>query len=150
MKAEKMIRIIEPIDIEINGITLLSIEEYEACKYIIPNINFWWWLRSPGYSSINAANVSNVGNVSDFGNYVNYDDRAVRPALIYESSNLQIGDKIKIVGYNWTVISDSMILCDDVVGFTYFRKDWRANDANDYEKSDIKKWLNDWWKERIK
>ncbi len=41
----------------------------------------WWWLRSPGISSINAAFVDTDGSVIVNGFLVNYDDHAVRPAL---------------------------------------------------------------------
>ncbi|MCL2080095.1 MAG: DUF6273 domain-containing protein [Oscillospiraceae bacterium] len=41
----------------------------------------WWWLRSPGNNSNNAANVNNDGNVNVNGNNVNNDNNGVRPAL---------------------------------------------------------------------
>lgn len=149
MKAYKKIVKWEDVDIEIKDITLLSTEAYEACKDIVPNIA-QWWLRSPGNNCITAASVDCDGNIYYIGRSVYGGDRAVRPALIFKSSNFQIGDKIKVVGYDWTVISDNMMLCDDVIGHTYFRKDWRAEDANVYEKSDIKKWLEKWLKEMEK
>lgn len=43
--------------------------------------NGWWWLRSPGNNSNNAANVNNNGNVNRSGNNVNNNDAVVRPAL---------------------------------------------------------------------
>ena len=39
----------------------------------------WWWLRSPGYSSLEAADVGIA--VSDFGNYVHSSDYCVRPCV---------------------------------------------------------------------
>ena len=41
----------------------------------------WWWLRSLGLNSINAANVDTYGSVYVFGNYVDHDYGSVRPAL---------------------------------------------------------------------
>lgn len=41
----------------------------------------WWWLRSPGYYSSNAADVRNSGSVSDYGPSVDDDNGCVRPAL---------------------------------------------------------------------
>ena|GEM_PF-5846270 len=41
----------------------------------------WWWLRSPGNNTNNAANVNNDGNVNVNGNNVNNDNGGVRPAL---------------------------------------------------------------------
>ena len=150
MKVEKIITTIIPLEVEIKDITLLSIDEYEACKNTVPSVDGWWWLRSPGYYSNSAASVDRGGGVDDDGNYVDYDHYAVRPALVYESNYLQFEDKVKILNYTWTVISKNILLCDDIVGYTCFREDWRVDDANDYEKSDIKKWLENWWKERVK
>ena len=41
----------------------------------------WWWLRSLGTDSDNAAHVRSDGFIDDFGNAVFYSDGAVRPAL---------------------------------------------------------------------
>ena len=43
--------------------------------------NCWWWLRSPGNDSTDAAIVNNVGFVNLIGYCVYYDGGAVRPAL---------------------------------------------------------------------
>lgn len=53
-----------------------------------------------------------------------------------------------LAGYTWTVISDKYILCDRIVEKTPFRQDWEAPDANVYEKSDIKRWLENWAQEK--
>ena len=39
----------------------------------------WWWLRSPGNNSNNAACVRPDGGVNDNGNNVNNDNVGVRP-----------------------------------------------------------------------
>ena len=44
------------------------------------NDNCWWWLRSPGYDSCDAAGVQRGGAVFDIG-YDSYDSGAVRPAM---------------------------------------------------------------------
>ena len=41
----------------------------------------WWWLRSPGNDSSNAAFVNDDGSVDYDGNHVNSDSGGVRPAL---------------------------------------------------------------------
>lgn len=43
--------------------------------------NFWWWLRSPGYTQYTAAGVYYFGGVFERGDYVHDDRAAVRPAL---------------------------------------------------------------------
>jgi len=54
---------------------------YAQGAYKASNGNCWWWLRSPGNNSNNAANVNNDGSVNNNGNNVNNDNDAVRPAL---------------------------------------------------------------------
>jgi len=54
---------------------------YAQGAYKASNGNCWWWLRSPGYYSNDAAIVNTDGSVSDRGLYVSYDRDAVRPAL---------------------------------------------------------------------
>ena len=81
------------------------------------------------------------------GDYVHSDGICVRPALRIlnlASYNLHAKDTIRLAGKRWTVISDDLILCDEIVGNCAFRDDYEAPDANDYEKSDVKKWLENW------
>ena len=149
IKAEKIIKTTEPIDIEIKGITLLSIEEYERYHDLIPLHASYWWLRSPySYDSDCAGFVDDYGIIDH--RYVGDSGVGVSPALIcnLKSLNLKPRDIINFTGYIWTVISDKYIQCDDIIGETAFREDWKATDANDYEKSDVKKWLENWAKEQ--
>ena len=53
-----------------------SVSQYEPTAG-----NGLWWLRSPGYSTYDAALVGLDGRVHFFGNYVDVDAYAVRPAL---------------------------------------------------------------------
>lgn len=150
MKIEKIITTTIPLEIEIKDITLLSIDEYEACKNTVPLVDDWWWLRSPGNYCNNVTYVDYDGYVNIYGRRANFGFCGVRPALIFESNYLQFEDKVKILNYTWTVISNNMMLCDDVVGQTCFNKDYETDNTNNYEKSDIKVWLHKWWKERAK
>ena len=54
---------------------------YAQGAYKANNGNCWWWLRSPGCDSLDAACVYNVGSVYYLANGVDSDDNAVRPAL---------------------------------------------------------------------
>ena len=137
----------ENIDLKIDEITLLSKEEYIKLKDVIPIFRGCWWLRSPGDRGDVAAFVyGEYGSVFEAGCRVT-EVFGVRPALQIKnlsSLNLKIGDKASLFGRQWTVISDSLVLCDAVIGETCFRKDDSAPDANDYEHSDIKQWLENW------
>lgn len=74
----------------------------------------------------------------------------VRPALQIlnpESSNLNPGDQLEVVGHGWTVLNGGLALCNEIIGRTQFRKDWEAPDANVYERSDVKRYVEEWAKE---
>lgn len=145
MKIEKYIT--TPIEAQFDGLTLLSKEEYNENKERINLINncWWWWLRSPGKYTHDASGVSGDGSIGDRN--VNNAYGSIRPALILnpESSNLKIGDKFKFYNHNWTVISTQYALCDEAFYETQFRKNWAAEDANIYEVSDIKKYIDVEW-----
>ena len=138
-------------ELKIDGITLLSIEEYEACREYIPPLNDLWWLRSPGRKMVHdAVNVA-YGLVDGYGLNVE-SDLAVRPALKItdiKSAKLKLGGKFDLFGYTWTVISDSLALCDSSIGRFHFRSYWRAEDANDYEASNVKKYVEGWLAEQM-
>ena len=149
--------------LEITGATLLSVEEARQLDEKILKAPDVWWLRSRGDNDRSAACVYEDGSVIDYGRDV-WHSFGVRPALQLsnlEESGLQIGDKFtlhssgtsKLIGdYNFTVISDKYALCDKIVWRSIFREDWEAweeKDANNYEASDVKKFVDDWFS-RIK
>ena len=147
-ECEKIITTTESIDLNINGITLLSTEEAIKLPINIRISEYPWWLRSPGEYDTYAAIVS-VDGEDVFSDGISVDEEfGVRPALKIsnlESCNLQIGDIIIMFNYTWTVISNNLILCDKIVGKCKFRENWKAKDANNYEASDVKKWLEKWY-----
>ena len=126
---------------DVKDVMLLSKEEYSEFKENIPKIFCWWWLRSPGTHSYDAAYVRHDGAVYSYGHYVISAPVCVRPALIgdFKSSNLKIKDKFWYKNYIYTVISDDMAICDFTVGKTYFDEM-----SNNYETSNIKKWVDNW------
>ena len=149
MEIMKHVVIKESQDIQIKEVTLLSREEYNANIDLIPPANGWWWLRSPGSRQYYAAFVDICGSLNYYS-YVSDDRGGVRPALriCNPYSSLVPGDKFDLAGHVWTVISDELALCDESIGETSFRFDTNASDANIYEKSDIRIWLENWAKEK--
>lgn len=133
-----------PVNIDITDITLLSIEEYEVAKDNIPSVDGWWWLRSPNCFSLYATCVRPGGGVNGNGHIVNGYYIGVRPAIRInpKSVDLQIGDKVRLKGFTWTYVSEGILLCDSIITQMPFRKDWKAEDANRYEASDIKAYLD--------
>ena len=132
----------------ITGATLLSVEEARQLDKETLRASGGWWLRSPGdYANLAAFVYGDVGHVSDYGRSV---DRAfgVRPALeISKSSGYKIGESVDFGGHSFTIISDTHALCDDIIGECAFRKDFKAKDVNEYEASDIKRYVETWFEE---
>lgn len=135
---------------DIAEVTLLSKEEFEQYEDVIQKSaywSYWWWLRSPdAHSACSAAMVNNFGYV-DY-EFVHNTAGRIRPVLRIPNlrySNFKIGDRFGFIDNNiWTVISDELALCDNTIGRTCFRANWEAPDANDYNVSNIKYWLEEW------
>lgn len=125
---------------KIKGFTLLSKEEYEACKDIIPKKDCSWWLRSVSkYYSENAAYIHHDGTLQFYridGNY------GVAPALICDH-HLPRGSKVEFADHKWTVISEDMIFCDDVIGYFPFNQKRKA--GNSYKNSSVKAYVKGWF-----
>lgn len=150
MIAEKIITTTQKIDVDVIGITLLSAEEVKKVDKRTISVDESWWLRSPGSGDYYAMCVFDAGFIDGNGFDV-YDELGVRPSLQIsdlESFNLRIGDRFALAGEQWVVISKDKALCDRIIGKAPFRKNLKAPDANDYEKSDVKIWLENWALER--
>lgn len=126
---------------------LLDIREVKKVPVNIRSYSGEWWLRSPGDRSFRVAFVLHGGEVEKSGFLVYTNSCAVRPALHIsnlDSFNLQIyKDSIKVFDKYWVYIGNNkVLLMGEPVTKMAFRQDWKAEDANVYEKSDIKKYLN--------
>ena len=140
MLADKYIK--QQIEIEIDGITLLSLEEAQQVPVEKLAIGCWWWLRSPGNDRYYAADVSFDGRVNSNGYNVHITDDVVRPALKIsnqESANLEIGDRFDALGYTWTYVLDGLALCDTSIGKHRF-----DSISNCWKTSELKQWLENW------
>ena len=134
-------------NIKVVGITLLSKEEYAESKDLISPAYTRWWLRSPGIAKDCATSVT-YDNSIDSTFLVDSVGNLVRPVLILnpEFSNLKPGDKITFKQCIWTVLRNNLALCDQFIGRSPFRKDYKADDANNYEYSDVKQFVDKWAK----
>ena len=158
---ETLIQEPSPLDY-VTGITVLSADEtlnllsggkrFEYRKCLYKGEPCPWWLRDPGHYENFAAFVEENGTIREWGRPVNGEmlgeNTCVRPALTLsniESSGISEGDTFKFHGYTFTVISNEYALCDEAIANIMFRMDSEAEDANVYEKSDIKKFLDDWY-----
>ena len=66
---------------------------------------------------------------------------------LYQNT-LPIGEIFIKGDVEWVVISKYLAISKDLIGKQPFRKDYRADDANVYKKSDIKKFIEEWASER--
>lgn len=155
MNVEKIVTKSETKKLDFTKITPLSIEEFRSLKDKIPPtkekigiLPDCWWLRSPGDDAFRAAIVYGTYNHADATGFNVDGEYGVRPALcISNLESLQVGDKFELAKHHWTIISDKYALCDDIIGESPFRKNYKAKNANDYEASDVKQYLETWAKE---
>lgn len=125
-------------------INLLSAEEYEKYRDRIPHINCWWWLQSPGCSSDRAATVHSDGSVLYDGYFVDRSNGAVYPALkISDYRKYEIGKRVVLYSFPWIIIDEGLAIAEVPIAFHKFDAK-----SNDYENSEIKKFLNDWFERR--
>ena len=144
--------ILSRIDNNIKGITALSVEEYEKYWNKISPVEESWWLCSPGCSADRVACVfGESGDVYVYGFFV-YREFGVRPALQIsnpESMNLESGDVFSFGGQTFTYLGEGLALCDDIIGKCVFQEAYKAPDANDYEKSDVKAYMEKWLEKQL-
>lgn len=138
----------KPEKYDIEEITLLSMEE----AYRVPDRvsmledESWWWLQTPGEDDGSVAVVGKDGWVYENGEPVTNTSGQVRPALRISnlaSFGVRIYDTITIFDVDWIVIDRDLVLLDGVLGHRRFD----AYD-NDYEISEIRKYLEDWLKDQ--
>lgn len=148
MKVRRDMNKINDIDkVNIKGIKLLNFNEYKGLIGKIPFTDSYWWLNTPNNKPYEVGYINTAGALEYQGVSNHF---GVRPALICElAEGVKQGDKLQIAGHNWTVISDTLIHCDEVIGHTPFREDFFAEDANNYETSDIKQWVDNWYQQEI-
>ena len=132
--------------LRIIGVTLPSIDEAKQLPLELRFYKDWWWLRSAGSYSNFAAVVRNDGSLSAAGNTVDASN-AVRPVLQIDikSSIFKVGDTFIFGGKYFDIITDEFAFCQTDIGTCAFREDWEAEDANTYEKSDAKKFVDEWF-----
>lgn len=136
-------------DLEIVGATLLSVEEAKLLPENLRRDSHDWWLRSPGCYSDFADYVYADGSVYCGGGSVRSSSGAVRPALIirnFKSSNLKIGDVILFDDREFEIISNMLAFCKTDIGYQCFNSNDKREDANIYETSEIKKFVDHWFK----
>ena len=138
----------------IEGITLLSADE--ALHLLVKSqrtYKGWWWTRTPGLYEVEIVDVGYGGTIHRDGSNPGLDETFVRPALkiadIYDYG-LDIGDEFMFGNKRFVIVSENLAFCLEDIGTCAFRNDYTAPDANVYEKSDVKKYTDGWFKEALK
>lgn len=148
MKVKDITRcIIKESDLDILGATLLTKEEAEQLPERLKKYDDWWWLKSPSRYSDGAMYVSTSCCISYKGVL---SVGKVRPVLVIsslESSGLKIGDTFNFRDKKFEIISNDKAFCLGDIGHCAFRQ---GLGFNVYEKSSIKRYVDEWFKESIK
>ena len=148
MWVDELVTLKVPKKIQITNVTLLSKEEYGKYRNTIPRWYTWWWLRSPcRYVETDADQVQSTMLVNSEPVWMS---ASVRPVLVFSDilSTLKVGDKLEVAGKTWTIIENGLALCDNSIGFKPFKENHKVKSANVYEKSDVKKYIDNWVKEQ--
>lgn len=145
-KARGIRRKITMTKIDVKDITLLTLAEYEAYKEYIPrSFDGAWWLRTPAKKPKYAKKPHMC--VVD---WTLVDTRpiaescGVRPAMVFEADQIEVGDNFELLDWGWTVIADGLAICDQVVYNSAFQGVWNEADADCYETSHVKNYLDRW------
>ena len=144
MNVDKIVTSTTTISLNVTGITLLSVEEYYTNKAVIPVVDGSWWLRlTGGYVDFSAYAYERT-QVEEDGRQAGENELGVRPVLVVSGDSLAAGDKIIFRDMTWTKVCTGVILCDEIIDYMMFREDLTAMDANIYEASDVKDYLEEW------
>ena len=132
----------EEIEAVVTDISLLTLEEAKALPENIRQYRGWWWLRTPGDERFTVAFVYNGGSVNSYGTDIGYNYNCVRPVLTIadlDFFDLEVGDTLAIQNKRYIYIGDNRVIYNGEL--VYHRFD---EDSNDYEKSEIKKIVDNW------
>ena len=135
------------ISIKLKDVTIPSGEEIERWTSRIPSENKWYWLRSADKEQGIAGIAGKNNKINAYGDDVD-NKNGVRPLLLFDTEDCDLisGAKITKNEVVYTVISSGVMIADKIVGTTYFNSAKDSEVSNDYSKSDVKKWLDDWAK----
>ncbi|MBR3580409.1 MAG: hypothetical protein IKN95_05355, partial [Lachnospiraceae bacterium] len=133
------------ISIKVNEITLPSKDEIEKWSEFIPSENKWYWLRTSGKEP-GVADIAGKNNkINGYGDEVD-NKNGVRPLVMFDTDGFEPMPGAKLIKneVTYTVISSGVMIADKIVGSTHFCASKDSEESNDYVKSDVKAWLEDW------
>lgn len=137
------------MDCRISEARLLTMDEaVKIDKNALKYKNMWWLSptekqKTDGYKRLYAPFVDGANEVR-YGLTCDYQHCSVRPVLVLRDNKYSIGKTFSIGDLNFSVISSNLALLDGEICHHPFGKN------NDYETSDIKLIVDDWYKHHIK
>ena len=132
---------------DIKGITLLSIKEARKLPQWILADGSRWWLRSPGRDRHDAAGITSYGSILSLGRSIRDTGAYARPAIkidVRPYLPLMVGETVLILGRLAQYIGNDMVLLCEPIGCHRFDEN-----SNDYEKSEIKEFVEEWLKKKL-
>ena len=132
------------VNVELQGITLLSSQEALSCKHLITfqHKPVSWWLRDPLPGLVDTQ-VMQPNEIVYCG--IKEHRYGISPAVIGDFNGFKPGDKVLFAGHKWTVIFPNMIFVDDLIGygpFNYYRRD-----SLDYGTSRVRDFIEHWFEQ---
>lgn len=134
---------------QVRSISLLSKDEYECFKSIIPDFAGWWWLRTPysrqnqdvfvvdgNRNELSCSFCGFIGNIRPMCEFT----LDISDDIFWHKPEQIIGKKIAFGEYAWTILGaetgEVQALCDNEIdcgSFDLYTNEWDA--------SDLKEWL---------
>ena len=132
------------VNVELQGITLLSEKEVRSCMNLITfqQKPVSWWIRDPLPSLINTQ-VMQPNEIFYAG--IKESRNGISPAVIGDFRGFAGGDKVLFAGHKWTVIFENMIFVDDLIGYGPFN--YYHRDSVYYETSRVKDFIEHWFEQ---
>ena len=135
--------------------TLLSVEEVKELLSDEDRAYYeWWWTRTVGTDNHCVADISVYGNIYTKGNRPDLDySIVVRPVLIIsglKESGFGIGDTFKFDGKIFKIISENLAFCTEDIGHHQFNNDFKAEDANIYDNSEVRRFVDEWFENAMR
>lgn len=96
---------------------IMTVNEYEKYKIILPNPERRFWLDPCGLPSDGRFPVVDENGMQNrFGEHAFMESVFLRPVIEYDSDEtrpfFKQGDKLELYGYGWTAVSDTVLVCD--------------------------------------
>ncbi|MBR4341481.1 MAG: hypothetical protein IKP88_02020 [Lachnospiraceae bacterium] len=125
---------------------ILTAEEYDRHKYILPNPGRRFWLDKAETQPKRCGFVNEEGVIDRFGTFCSDTTVGLRPVIEYEPGEkreivFNEGQAVLLHGLRWTAISEDILVCDRCV------EELKFDDvSNDFDNSYIKYALYQYFK----